>query len=156
MNSALPAPINVEPAAAPRADQPPLRRLLMIRAYLYMLLIDCRLTFSDFESVYAWLEAATARQRQCPASDALTARRVIDEVCVAIQRASRYYYRSRKHCLPSALLAYWLMRREGLAVEFCLGVKKYPFRAHAWVEYDGRVVFTTSADLPTYTVILRS
>lgn len=156
MNGTLPAPLSVEHAATPRVAQHPVHRVLVIRAYLYMLVIDCRLKFSNFEAVYAWLEATTARQHRCLPSDPATAGRAIDEVCSAIQRASRFYYRSRKHCLPTALLAYWLMKREGLAASFCLGVKKYPFRAHAWVEYDGRVVFTTAADLPRYTVILRS
>jgi Transglutaminase-like superfamily len=129
---------------------------LVVCALWYMLLIDWRLTFTDFHSAHKWVVATAAHQwrRQPPSPDA--AARTIREIRRAIQIASKFYYRSRKHCLPSAMLAYFLMKKRGLPVDLCLGVKKYPFRAHAWVEHDGQLVFTSPADIKKYTVIMKS
>ncbi len=130
-------------------------RVLVVRAWLQMLMIDCRLKFTKFEAVQKWIvEAAKLKANQtndCPTS----APRVIDEVCRVVQTASRFYYRVRRDCLPNAMLAFYLMRKLGLPVELCLGVRKFPFKAHAWVEFEGRVVFTTPADIPKYKVIMK-
>jgi hypothetical protein len=60
--------------------------------------------------------------------------------------------------LTQALAAHLLLLRNGFDAELCLGVARGPggnFRAHAWVEQDGRVLigakgsqaFTRLADL---------
>jgi hypothetical protein len=43
-------------------------------------------------------------------------------------------------CLPQCLALCWMLRRRGMAVELVIGVCKFPFTAHAWVESGGAVV----------------
>lgn len=45
-----------------------------------------------------------------------------------------------KDCLPRSLALFRFLRSAGLPVEHCIGVQRFPFQAHAWVEYGGRVV----------------
>lgn len=40
-------------------------------------------------------------------------------------------------CLPRSLALFVFLRRCGIPVRHLIGVRRYPFRAHAWVEYDG-------------------
>lgn len=47
-------------------------------------------------------------------------------------------YPGRALCLEQSLVLYYLLRRQGVAVTFCMGVQAHPFAAHAWVEYGGR------------------
>lgn len=47
------------------------------------------------------------------------------------------------HCLPQALAALALLRREGIDAELCVGIARVGDReviGHAWVEHAGRVV----------------
>ena len=45
-------------------------------------------------------------------------------------------------CLERSLTLWWLLHRQGIASELCLGVRKAAgqFEAHAWVECAGRVL----------------
>jgi Transglutaminase-like superfamily/Coenzyme PQQ synthesis protein D (PqqD) len=45
-----------------------------------------------------------------------------------------------KDCLPRSLALFRFLRSAGLPVEHCIGVRRFPFQAHAWVEYHGSVV----------------
>ena len=63
----------------------------------------------------------------------MAAQRTFDAVCVA----TRYYYRRRLDCLPKALATQCLLLAQGIDAEVCLGVKRYPFAGHAWVEVAG-------------------
>jgi hypothetical protein len=49
-------------------------------------------------------------------------------------------YPGRAKCLEQSLVLYYLLRRRGIAVQYCQGVMAYPFEAHAWVEYAGEVL----------------
>ena len=57
-------------------------------------------------------------------------------------------------CLPRALSAHLLLRRNGCPSDLKIGVTRDPdgqFLAHAWVESSGRVVIGTLPDLARYT-----
>jgi hypothetical protein len=41
-------------------------------------------------------------------------------------------------CLPRSIALYRLLVRRGLHVRHIIGVRRVPFAAHAWVEYEGR------------------
>ena len=44
-------------------------------------------------------------------------------------------YPGRALCLEQSLALYYLLRRQGVALAYCHGVRPHPFTAHAWVEY---------------------
>jgi len=50
------------------------------------------------------------------------------------------FYPGRAECLEQSLVAYVLLRRRGVPVQLRLGVQPYPFRAHAWIELNGRPI----------------
>ena len=44
-------------------------------------------------------------------------------------------------CLAEAITACWLLRTQGTAADLCIGVATEPlFKAHAWVECEGKAV----------------
>ena len=71
---------------------------------------------------------------------------VIDRTVKALRTATRYYYRRRRDCLPRALTACLLLWRRGVPATLHIGVKRYPFGAHAWVECDGQTVLGDTRD----------
>jgi transglutaminase superfamily protein len=64
-------------------------------------------------------------------------------------------YPGRALCLEQSLVLYYLLRKQGVGVDYCLGVQPHPFLAHAWVEYRGEPLndvaehVTSFARLPT-------
>ena len=144
--------------AYPGVDMRPIEkisRVLIMRAWLRLLMIDCRLKFTGFESVQNWIVKAARLEANHKNGIASSVPWVIDEVSRVVQIASKFYYRIRRDCLPAGMLAFYLMRRRGLPVELCIGVRKFPFKAHAWVELEGHIVFTTPADVAKYKVIMK-
>lgn len=64
-----------------------------------------------------------------------------DVIVWAVSAASRRVPRAT--CLTQALAALLLLRRHGMDAELCLGAARGAdggFRAHAWVEFGGRIV----------------
>lgn len=66
----------------------------------------------------------------------------------AFLSAENFYVSSRApdDCLARSLALYRYLRRAGFAAEHVIGVRRVPFRAHAWVEYDGAVVLDRPVD----------
>jgi len=58
-----------------------------------------------------------------------------------VRAASREGLR-KGNCLEQSLVLWWLLRRQGLAAELRIGVRKQAarFEAHAWVEHGGIVL----------------
>ena len=50
------------------------------------------------------------------------------------------FYPGRAQCLEQSLALFLLLRRRGIAADLKIGVKPFPFTAHAWVEHEGRAV----------------
>lgn len=57
-------------------------------------------------------------------------------------RLAATYGLYRAGCLPQSLVLRWLLRRQGIAGDLRIGVRKESgrFEAHAWVEHQGRVL----------------
>jgi hypothetical protein len=60
-----------------------------------------------------------------------------------------------KDCLPRSLALFRFLRSAGLPVEHCIGVRRFPFQAHAWVEYHGRVVQDNPSRQLTFRTLAR-
>ena len=58
-------------------------------------------------------------------------------------------------CLPRSLALFQFLRRMGFPAEHCIGVKPYPFEAHAWVECGGTVLLDHNYRGREYTTIAR-
>jgi len=62
------------------------------------------------------------------------------DVARAVDRAHRWYLRTKKDCLPRAMTVFVLLSLCGLSPTFIIGIKQFPFGAHSWVEWNGRPV----------------
>jgi len=68
-----------------------------------------------------------------------TSAETVEAVMQRVISASTFYP-GRAECLEQSLVAYVLLRRRGVPVQLRLGVQPYPFRAHAWIELNGRPI----------------
>jgi hypothetical protein len=81
-----------------------------------------------------------------------------DRIAWAIAVASRYVPRAQ-NCLVQALAAWTLLAGRHHAGLLHIGVTNGPdrrFRAHAWVEHDGKVLVGGAPDLASYTTLFVS
>lgn len=58
-------------------------------------------------------------------------------------------------CLPRSLALFRFLRVVGLPVEHCIGVRRFPFAAHAWIEYRGFVVNDNPSRQSVFKVLAR-
>jgi len=79
----------------------------------------------------------------------LGTRRIAFSRAVAAFLAAENVYvsaRAPDDCLGRSLALYRYLRSAGFAVAHVIGVRRIPFRAHAWVEYEGDVVLDRPLD----------
>jgi hypothetical protein len=61
------------------------------------------------------------------------------EVCKSVDRATNWYP-SQAMCLQRSAITACLLRQYGVLAHFVIGCRKIPFKAHAWVEVEGKVI----------------
>lgn len=123
-----------------------------LRALITFVWIDVGFRWVGFDRTYRWLSRATrARTRPAEEISVEEAR----EAFRAVQQATRFYYRRRLDCLPKALTTFRLLRLRGIPAELCLGVRKYPFSGHAWVECGGEILDDDPRRIRQYTLLKR-
>jgi Transglutaminase-like superfamily len=121
--------------------------LLYLRAFWQLLRFEYYVLRGDFALLYQ-----KVRGYPCPAarySPELAAR-----LCLAIDMACMCYPK-QVLCLQRSAATACLLRRYGLPAQMVIGVQKLPFKAHAWVELDGRVVNDKPYLLEMYSVLDR-
>jgi hypothetical protein len=125
-----------------------------LRVLALFVRLDLALKRSGFERVYDRLVERARHQpvrEPSPADGALVAATLAE-----VRSATRYYFRRREDCLPKAMALFTLLRRRGVAAELCIGVRKYPFGAHAWVEHQGRPLDQAAVEIAEFTVLSRA
>ncbi len=75
----------------------------------------------------------------------------INQVCTAVNYAC-IWYPKQVLCLQRAFVTTYLLRKHGIKAHMILGAQKRPFKAHAWVEVDGRAINERSNVQATYAV----
>jgi hypothetical protein len=75
----------------------------------------------------------------------------------AFSRAENLYLlrSAPRDCLPRSLALYRFLLSVGVPAEHCIGVQRFPFEAHAWVECGGRAVNESSGLTRGYTELAR-
>jgi len=114
--------------------------------------LDVGFRVLGFDRVFRFLLRRRARPDVLPQPEGTRRARLTFR---AVQNATMLYYRGRDDCLPKALTTFYLLRRQGIPVEICFAVKKFPFAAHSWVEAYGEPLDDTPSRLRQYTVIHR-
>lgn len=107
----------------------------VLRCAAMILAMKGALRIGGFARVTNWIRR---RVHSLPATTAVTGEAVTaTESAVATAAA---LYPGRALCLEQSLVLYYLLRRQGVAAKFRMGVQAHPFAAHAWVEYRGQVL----------------
>lgn len=135
-----------EPWPARRAGRAP-RRLLAWRAWWSLFRTWRRLARLGFSAAYE--EAARTPVSSGPVG--------LPAALGAFARAENFFHmrKAPQDCLPRSLALFRFLRRCGIPAEHRIGVRRFPFGAHAWVEVDGRIVHDRPDQPRLFTTIAR-
>jgi hypothetical protein len=105
---------------------------LVLKAYLKLIYFDLYLAQGNFAALYDKVRNSTVAARM-PDPDAL------ERINSAIDLACIWYWKEAL-CLQRSAATACLLKKYGLPAQMVIGAQQMPFKAHAWVEVDGRVV----------------
>ena len=105
---------------------------LNLEAYFTIVVFDIYMARRDFASLYR-------KVRNCPLGAANPAVDTVDRVCAAVNLACIWYWKEVL-CLQRSAATTCLLRKYGVPAQMVIGAQLIPFKAHAWVEVDARVV----------------
>ena len=79
------------------------------------------------------------------------------EAIAAFAKAENFFHMKKapQDCLPRSLALYRFLRSVGIPAEHCIGVRRFPFGAHAWVEHQGKVVHDHPAQPTVFAELAR-
>lgn len=128
------------------------KRMLFIQTYMFLLIVRMGLLLFGFGKVYRFIAGVKPRNREILRN----ADERINKVCYTVKAASRYQF-VQSQCLEQSFVLYYLLKREGVNVNLCIGVSKWPFASHAWVEIQGEIINTPPCSLrgEVFRVMLR-
>lgn len=108
-------------------------RGILLRAAALLPLISASLSLRGFRKTQAFLQKFLPSFNETQDSSAAA------ELTVRMVRAVARHSVGHPTCLEESLTLWWLLRRQGIACELRIGVRKQgeKFEAHAWVERDG-------------------
>ncbi len=105
---------------------------LAIKAYLKLIHVDLYLARGDFAALYN-------KVRRCPLGKKAPSSDATARICAAVDVACIWYWKEAL-CLQRSAATACLLKRHGIPAQMVIGARQMPFKAHAWVEVDGRVV----------------
>jgi len=121
---------------------------LVLRAYFDLLHFDLYLARGNFA-------ALRHRVRTYPIREPEVSRAVVETICAAVDMACIWYWKDVL-CLQRSAATVCLLRRYGVSAQMIIGTQQMPFRAHAWVEVDERVVNDKPYMREMYAILDRS
>lgn len=105
---------------------------LIVKAYLKLIHFDLYLARGNFEPLYK-------KVREHPIGKGPVSPASVERICSAIDIACIWYWKEAL-CMQRSAATVCLLRRHGVPAQMVIGARQMPFKAHAWVEVDGRVV----------------
>jgi hypothetical protein len=105
---------------------------LVIKAYFKLIQFDLCLRRGDFAALHN-------KVRSCSVGKKALSAGAIEKICSAVDMACIWYWKEVL-CLQRSAATACLLKRYGVSAQMIIGAQQMPFRAHAWVEVDGRVV----------------
>lgn len=106
--------------------------LLVLQAYLNLIQFDFYLARGNFAALHN-------KVRHYPILNRAPFPNAVEEICHAIDVACIWYWKEAL-CLQRSAATACLLKRHGVAAQMVIGARHMPFKAHAWVEVEGRVV----------------
>ena len=120
---------------------------LVAQAYLKLIRFEFCLKPSNFSTL-------CENVHNYPLSTQVSSPRDVIRICSAVDVACIWYWK-QVLCLQRSAATACLLRRHGAKAQMVLAARPMPFRAHAWVEVEGRVVNDKSDVQETYAVLAR-
>ena len=120
---------------------------LVLRAYLKLIQFDLYLARGDFQALYD-------KVRNYPIRKMPTSVEPTERICAAVDMACIWYWKEVL-CLQRSAATAVLLKRHGIPAQLVIGAKQMPFKAHAWVEVEGRVVNDRPYTPEVYSVLDR-
>jgi hypothetical protein len=105
---------------------------LVLKAYWKLILFDLFLARGDFAALYN-------KVRKYAVGNQPAAPDVVERICSAVDMACIWYWKEAL-CLQRSAATACLLKQYGEPAQMVIGAQQMPFKAHAWVEVDGRVV----------------
>lgn len=105
---------------------------LVLKAYLRLIQFDLYVGRGNFAALYEKVRAHPIGEPG-PCADA------VELICAAVDMACIWYWKEVL-CLQRSAVTACLLKKFGVHAQMVIGAQQMPFRAHAWVEVDGRVV----------------
>jgi hypothetical protein len=105
---------------------------LVLKAYLKLIHFDLYLARGSFAALYK-------KVRNYPIGATVSADDAVERICSAVDMASIWYWKEAL-CLQRSAATACLLKEYGVPAQMVIGAQRMPFKAHAWVEVDGRVV----------------
>lgn len=105
---------------------------LVIEAYLRLIQFEFYLARKDFKLLYD-------KVRNYPITPGATSADSAESICSAVDIACIWYWKEAL-CLQRSAATACLLKRHGVLAQLVIGAQRMPFKAHAWVEVEGRVV----------------
>jgi Transglutaminase-like superfamily len=106
--------------------------VLFLKAFFTLVYFDLYLARGNFPALYGKVRGYPVRR---PRPRPKTA----EEICAAVDMASIWYWK-QVLCLQRSAATTYLLRWYGVPARMVIGAQQLPFKAHAWVEVEGRVV----------------
>lgn len=126
---------------------------LFLRAWLSLFRTVQKLSAAGLGCVYKEYTAEPISITTSENTDALLSRAL-----AAFAMAENFFIirNAPKDCVPRSLALFKFLRSLGLTVEHCIGVRAFPFQAHAWVEYRDCVLHDNPSRKLEFTTLARS
>ena len=120
---------------------------LVLKAYLNLIHFDIYIARGRFAPLYE-------RVRRSPMGKQIAAPGAMEHICSAVDMACIWYWKEVL-CLQRSSTTAVLLKRHGIPAQLVIGAKQMPFKAHAWVEVEGRVVNDRPYTPEVYSVLDR-
>ena len=105
---------------------------LILKAYLQLIHFDLYLARGNFAALYD-------KVRKYPVGQQTPTPVTVECICSAVDMACIWYWKEAL-CLQRSAATACLLKKHGVPAQMVIGAQHMPFKAHAWVEVDNRVV----------------
>jgi len=120
---------------------------LILRAYIELIHFDLYVSRGTFAVLYQKVRDCAVRENTAVQSD-------VERICSAVDLACIWYWK-KVLCLQRSAATACLLKRHGVPAQMVIGAQQIPFKAHAWVEVNGRVVNDKPYTTEMYAVLDR-
>jgi len=107
-------------------------KFLVLRAYLNLIYFDLFLARGNFAALYK-------KVHSYPVGKLAEDPELSESICAAVDMGCIWYWKEVL-CLQRSAATACMLKRFGVPARMMIGAQQMPFKAHAWVEVDGRVV----------------